>query len=136
MKEIKLMLTLFMLASSMLTALSVSEDSWNLGSSDDWLSVGPVKHIGPYYYPNSDLSIGTQRFLNTHPSYMPLGYSSYYQTYNTTGTYILPANYMLRYNNPYFYDPQAGLDRAIANHAYQKFLNNYYSRYGYYGYYP
>jgi hypothetical protein len=118
-----------------------SQELWNLGSPSDWLSVGPVTHIGPYYYPNSDLSIGTQRFLNTYPSYMPLGYSNYYQTYNPVvlggiGTYTPPSNYLLGYNNPYFYDPQAGLDRAIANHAFQKSLDNYYSRYGYYGYYP
>jgi hypothetical protein len=56
MKDIKLMLTVFVLGLVMLTAIGVSQDSWNLGSSDDWLSTGPVYHIGPYYYPNSDLS--------------------------------------------------------------------------------
>jgi hypothetical protein len=133
MKEINLMLTLFVLASAMLTAVGASEDSWNLGSSDDWLSVGPVNHVGPYYYPNSDLPTGTQRFLNT--------YYNYYQTYNPVvlsriGTYTLPSNYLPGYSNPYFYDPQAALDLAAANHAFQKSLNNYYSRYGYYGSYP
>jgi hypothetical protein len=81
------------------------------------MSVGPVYHFGPYYIPNSDLSTGTQRFLNTYPSYVPLGYSNYTPNYN-----------------PYIYDPQAELDLASANHAYQKFLTEYYSRYyGYYG---
>ena len=135
MKDIKLMLTISALMLAMLTAIGTSQESWDLGSSDDWMSVGPVYHIGPYYYPNSDLSTGTQRFLYTYPSYIPLSYSNYYQTYNPTGIYTLPSNYLLGYNNPYFYNPQAGLDRAIANHAYQKSLTNYYSRYGYYGYY-
>jgi hypothetical protein len=108
MKDIKSMLTVFVLASAMLTAIGASQDSWDLGSPGDWLSVGPVYHIGPYYYPNSDLSIGTQRFLNTYPSYTPFGYSNYYQNYN-----------------PYFYNPQAALDLAVANHAYQKSVTNY-----------
>jgi len=133
MKDIKLMLTVFVLASAMLTTIGTSQDSWDLGSPGDWLSVGPVYHIGPYFFPNSDLSIGTQRFLNTYPSYMPLGY---YQTYNPISTYTPPSNY-IGYNNPYFYDPQAALDNAVANHAYQKFLNEYYNRYyGYYRGYP
>ena len=136
MKDIKLMLSVSAFALVMLMAIGASQDSWDLASSEDWMSTGPVYHIGPYYYPNSDLSTGTQRFLNTYPSYMPLGYSNYYQTHNPIGTYTLAGNYILGYNNPYFYDPQAGLDRAIANHAYQKFLTNHYSRYGYYGYYP
>lgn len=137
MKEIKFMLSIFVLASAMVTALGTDEDTWDLGSSDDWLST-PVKHIGPYYFPNSDLPTGTQRFLNTYPSYMPLGYSNYYQTYNPMvlsriGAYTKTSNYLLGYSNPYFYNPQAGLDRAVANHAFQKYLDNYYSRYGYYG---
>jgi hypothetical protein len=137
MKEIKLMLSVSMLVLAMLTAIGASQDSWNLGSSEDWMSTGPVYHMGPYYHPNSDLSIGTQRFLNTYPSYIPLGYSNYYQTYNPIGAYKPAGNYLLGYNNPYFYDPQAGLDRAIANHAYQKFWTNHYSRYYWnYGNYP
>ena len=139
MKEIKLKWSLLALALVMLTAISTSQESWNLGSSDDWLSSGPVYHSGPFYYPNSDLPIGTQQFLNAYPSYMPLGYPNYYQTYNPmvlniTGTYTPPNNYLPGYNNPYFYDPQAELDFSIANHAYQKSLNNYYNRY--YGTYP
>ena len=134
MNEIKLMLFVFVLALVMLTAIGASQDSWNLGSSDDWLSTGPVYHFGPFYYPNSDLPIGTQQFLNTYPSYIPLGYSNYYQPYNPivlnrAGTYTPPSNYLLGYNNPYFYDPQAELDLEIANHAYQKSLYNYYNRY-------
>ena len=142
MKEIKLKLSLFALALVMLTAISASQETWNLGSSDDWLSAGPVYHTGPFYYPNSDLPIGTQQFLNAYPSYMPLGYPNYYPTYNPmvlnitgiTGTYTPPSNYLPGYNNPYFYDPQGELDLASANHAYQKSLNNYYNRY--YGTYP
>jgi hypothetical protein len=99
MKNIKLMLSVFVLALVMLTAMGTSQDSWNLGSSDDWLSTGPVYHFGPFYYPNSDLPIGTQQFLNTYPSYMPLGYPNYYPTYypivlNGVGTYTPPSNYL------------------------------------------
>jgi hypothetical protein len=141
MKEIKFMLTVFVLTSAVLTAVSTSDYSWDLGSSKDWLSVGPVTHIGPYYFPNSDLPMGIQRFLNTHPIYMPLGYSNSYLTYNPMvpdkiGAHKQLGNQLLGYNDPYFYDPQAGLDRAIANHAFEKYLNNYYSKYGYYGSYP
>ena len=139
MKEIKLKWSLFGLALVMLTAIGTSQEPWNLGSSDDWLSTGPVYHTGPFYYPNSDLPIGTQQFLNAYHSYIPLGYSNYYQTYNPmflniTGPYTLSNNYLPGYNNPYFYDPQGELDLASANHAYQKTLNNYYNRY--YGTYP
>ena len=133
MKEINLMLTLFVLASATLTAIGAGQDSWNLSSSDDWLSVGPVNHVGPYYFPNSDLPVGTQRFLNTYPSYMPLGYPNYYQTYNPVVLGRIGTSTPLPGYSPYFYDPQAGLDRAVANHAFQKYLNNYYSKYGYYG---
>jgi hypothetical protein len=134
MKEIKLMLPTLALALVMLTAIGASQDFWNLGSSADWLSTGPVYHSGPFYYPNSDLPIGTQQFLNTYPIYMPFSYPNYYQTYNPTGlngrgTYIPPSNYLQGYNNPYFYDPQGQLDLAIANHNYQKSLTNYYNRY-------
>ena len=134
MKEIKLMLSAFALATVMLTSIGSSQDPWTLGSSDDWLSTGTVNHFGPFYYPNSDLAIGTQQFLDTYPSYMPLGYSNYYQTYTPTvlngiGTYTPPSNYLQGYNNPYSYDPQAQLDLAISNHDYQKSLTNYYNRY-------
>ncbi len=136
MKAIKLMLSVSVLALAMLTAIGASQDSWNLGSSEDWLSTGPVYHNGPFYYPNSDLPIGTQRFLNNYPGYIPLSYPNYYQTYNPVvlggiGTYIPPSNYpaYTGYNNPYFYDPQYQLDLAIAYHAYQKFLANYYNKY-------
>ena len=48
MEEIKLMLSVFMLALAMLTAIGASQDSWNLGLSDDWLSTGPAYHNGPF----------------------------------------------------------------------------------------
>ena len=51
MREIESMLSVFLLANVMLTAIGASQDSWNLGSSDDWLSTGPVYHNGPFYYP-------------------------------------------------------------------------------------
>ena len=135
MKDIKLMLSTFALATVMLTAIGSSQDPWNLGSSDDWLSSGPLYHNGPFYYPNSDLPLGTQQFLNTYSMYVPLDYSNYYQTYTPAflkgaGIYTLPSNYLQGYNNPYYaYDPQAALDYSVANHQYQKYLNNYYNRY-------
>jgi hypothetical protein len=137
MKKIKLMLSVSVLALSMLTALGASQDSWNLGSSDDWLSTGPVYHNGPFYYPNSDLPIGTQGFLDAYPGYP--GYSNYYQTYNPvvlnrTNTYTSLGNFPIGYNNPYFYDPQYQLDLASASHANQKFLTDYYN--SHYGTYP
>ena len=56
MKDIKLMLSVSAFALVMLMAIGASQDSWDLASSEDWMSTGPVYHIGPYYYPNSDLS--------------------------------------------------------------------------------
>ncbi len=148
MKDIRLMLTVLVFGLGVLTVLGASQDEnalWDLGSPDDFLSSGPVYHSGPYFYPNSDLSLGMQRFLNNYPSYMPLGYSNYYPynpaykpvvlgRYNYTPAY----NYMQGYYfNPYayYYDPQAALDYAVALHANQKYLNNYYNNYFWnYGY--
>ena len=47
MKDIKLMLMVFLLASATLTAIGASQESWDLGSSEDWMSTGPVYHFGP-----------------------------------------------------------------------------------------
>ena len=132
-KDIKLLLTVLVLG--VLTILGSSQDSWDLGSSDDWLSVGSVYHVGSFFYPNypdGNLSLGTQRFLNTNPSYIPFGYSNYYPTNKPVvlGKYTAPTNYLQGYYNPYSaYDPQSALDYAVANHAYQKYLTNYYNRY-------
>ena len=151
MKDIKLLLTVLVFGFGALTMLGASQDEnalWDLGSADDFLSSGPVYHSGPVFYPNSDLSTGTQRFLNTYPTNMPLGYSNY-PNYNPTYNpaykpvvlgnynYTSAINYMQGYYNPYayFYDPQAALDYAIANHANEKYLNNYYNMYYWnYGY--
>lgn len=84
----------YVLIFSLLIGIASSQGSWNLGSSEDWLSVGPVIHYGPYYYPNSDLPLETQRFLNTYPSYTPFYYSNYYPIYSP--------NYYLTYY-PYYY---------------------------------
>ena len=134
MKNIKLLLAALLLGLGALTALGASVDSnlWDLGSKNDWLSVGPVYHTGPFFYPNSDLDLGTQRFLNTYPSYIPVGYSNYYATNKPVvlGNYTPAFNYLQGYNYPYYvYGPQAALDYNVANHAYQKYLNNYYNRY-------
>lgn len=139
MKDIKSMLYAFALGLTALTVIAASQE-WNLGSSDDWLGSGPVYNIGPFYYPNSDLPLGTQQFLNTYntyPIYMPFSYPGYYSSYNpavlnVTGTYT--PNYYLPGYNPYYYDPQRELELAAANHAYEKALTNYSNRY--YGTYP
>ena len=91
MKDIRLMLTVLFFGLGVLTVLGASQDEnalWDLGSADDFLSSGPVYHSGPFFYPNSDLSLGTQRFLDNYPSYMPPGYSNY-------------PNYNLAYNPAY-----------------------------------
>lgn len=132
MKDIKLLLTVLVLGLGTLAMLGASQDLWDLGAPNDWLSVGPVNHTGPFFYPNSDISLGTQRFLNTYPSYMSVGYSNYYPTRKPValGNYTPAINYLQAYNNPYpVYDPQSALDYAVANHAYQKYLTNYYNRY-------
>jgi hypothetical protein len=68
---------------------SASSQLWDLGSPDDWLSVGPIYHTGPYYspfstpisgqyvyptytYPNASLPSGVQRFFS-------IDYSQYYR---------------------------------------------------------
>jgi hypothetical protein len=129
MKNIKLLLAALLLGLGTLTMLGASVESnlWELGSSNDWLSVGPVYHTGPFFYPNSDLDLGTQRFLNTYPSYIPASYSN---KPVALGNYTSAINYRQGYNYPYYAnDPQAALDYAVANHQYQKYLNNYYNRY-------
>ena len=128
----KLELSAFVLAIAMLTSLSASQDTWNLGSSEDWLSTGAVYHIGPFYYPIGGLPLATQQFLDTYPGYMPLGYyQPYYPVYpNTTGSY--PSGiYHIGYYNPYIYNPQFELDLAAATHAYQKSLANITGKYRY-----
>ena len=143
MKDIKLMLTVLLFGLGVLTMLGAGQNEsslWDLGSPDDFLSSGPVYHNGPFFYPNSDLSLGTQRFLGNYPGFMPLGYSNY-PAYNpaykpvalgSLGKYNYTPNYMQGYYyNPYsyYYNPQAGLDYAVAMHANQKYLNNYYNKY-------
>jgi hypothetical protein len=50
---------------------------------------------------------------------------------NTPSSNYLPAStiYYPGYINPYNSNPQAALDLAVANHAYQKSLTNYYNNY-------
>jgi hypothetical protein len=134
MRTVNLKLSVSVLAMVILASLGASQDSWNLGSSEHWLGVGPVYHIGPFYYPN------------TYPAYMTIGY---YQPY-ALGCYNLYlydpqyeldlasathsyqkslANFTGKYRYPYLYDPQFELDLAAATHAYQKSLDNYYNKY-------
>jgi hypothetical protein len=129
-----LKLSVSVLAMVILASLGASQDSWNLGSSEHWLSVGPVYHIGPFYYPN------------TYPAYMPIGYyqpyalgcynpylyDSQYELDLASATHSYQkslANFTGKYRYPYLYDPQFELDLAAATHAYQKSLDNYYSKY-------
>ncbi len=88
----------------LLAGAASGQESWNLGSSEDWLSVGPVKHVGPYYIPNSDLPEGTQKFLNTYPGYTPFYYWYYYPVYSPS---YYPINYWASYPYyyPYYYNP-------------------------------
>jgi hypothetical protein len=79
---IKLRWYLLALMLSLLMGFALGQESWELGSQQDWLSVGPVKHVGPYYFPNSDLSTGLQRFLTDYPAYTPIYYHNYYPTYS------------------------------------------------------
>ena len=140
MRAVNLKLPAFILAIVILASLGSSQDSWNLGSSEDWLSVGPVYNIGPFYYPN------------TYPAYMPIGYYQpyalgYYNPYFYNPQYELDlaaathsyqkslANFTGKYRYPYPYDPQYELDLAAATHAYQKSLTNYYNKY-YWNHYP
>ncbi len=44
----KLELSAFVLAIAMLTSLSASQETWNLGSSEDWLSTGAVYQSGHF----------------------------------------------------------------------------------------
>jgi hypothetical protein len=134
MRVVKLKLPVYVLAIAILASLGASQDSWNLGSSEDRLSVGPVYYIGPFYYPN------------TYPAYMPIGYYQpyalgNYNPYIHNPLYKLDlaaathscqkslANFTGKYRYPYPYDPQYELDLAAATHAYQKYLNNYYNKY-------
>ena len=66
----------------LLTGFAFAQESRNLGSSKDWLSIGPIKHVGPYYISNSDLPMSTQRFLVNYPSYPLIYYPIYYPTYD------------------------------------------------------
>jgi hypothetical protein len=134
MRVVNLKLPVFVLAIVILASLGASQDSWNLGPSEDWLSAGPVYHIGPFYYPY------------TYPAYMPIGYyqpyaPGYYNPYFYNPQYELDlaaathsyqkslANFTGKYRYPYPYDPQYELDLAAATHAYQKSLANYYNKY-------
>jgi len=80
---------LLILSLSLLTGFVIGQESWALGSPEDWLSIGPVKHVGPYYYPNSDLPTGIQRFLTDYPGYTPIYYHNYYPTYGILPTDLL-----------------------------------------------
>ena len=93
----KLELSAFVIAITMLISLSASQDTWNLGSSEDWLSAGPIYHMGTSYYPINGLPLASQQFLITYPAYMPLGSPNYYQPnypvyLNTTG--VLPIGHL------------------------------------------
>jgi hypothetical protein len=69
---------------------SASSQLWDLGSPEDWLSVGPIVHSGPYYhpfsppspvsyipptyaYPNASMPSGFQHFFS-------IDYSQFYHT--------------------------------------------------------
>ena len=90
---------LLILSLILLTGFAFGQESWELGSPKDWLSVGPVKHVGHYYFPNSDLPKRIQRFLMDYPIYTPIYYHNYYPVYSI---YYRPTDYPF-YNYPYHY---------------------------------
>jgi hypothetical protein len=80
---------------SLLTGLAIAQ--WSLGGPGDWLSVGPIYHTGPYYYPHSDLPIGLQRFLADYPSYPSIYYPRYPPIYPPTYYSRYPTYFPYRY---------------------------------------
>jgi hypothetical protein len=80
---------LALLLFGLLIAPVYSQASWDLGSSQDWLSVGPIYHTAPYfaYYPGY---------------YTPTYYWNYYPYYNP---FYNPVYYTYKYpyNFPYYY---------------------------------
>ncbi len=66
-----------------LLAGSASSQLWDLGSSQDWLSVGPIYHTGPYYAPFSKLPSGIYYpYGNQSPGFQKffsLDYSQFYR---------------------------------------------------------
>ncbi len=77
---------LILLLFGLLAGTASSQDSWNLGSSQDWLSVGPIYHTGPYYYNYyypSYYDYAPVYYLDYYPTYYPTYYSTYYPVYNT-----------------------------------------------------
>ena len=64
---------------------------WDLGTSEDWLSAGPIYHTGPYYYPSYYTPV---YYYYYYPYYYPSYYAINYPTYSST--------YGM-YNNPYYY---------------------------------
>lgn len=73
----------------LLAGSASSQDSWDLGSSQDWLSVGPIYHTGPYYYPDYYMPV-------YYSSYYPIYYPVYYPIYST---YYSPDYYPRHHKN-------------------------------------
>jgi hypothetical protein len=76
---------------SLLIGPAYSQASWDLGSSQDWLSAGPIYHTGPYY-----------QYYSYYPSYTPTYYWNYYPHYYPS-YYPVYNTYYYPYNFPYYY---------------------------------
>lgn len=64
-----------------------SSQLWDLGSPQDWLSVGPIYQVGPYYTPYSNIPTGPYVSPYTYPNvsqsygfqkFFSIDYSQYY----------------------------------------------------------
>jgi len=68
-----------MLMILLLTGSSMGQELWNLGSSQDWLSAGPIYSMAPYYYhpyPYDQLSGFAKLYAYDYAS--PFYFPSYY----------------------------------------------------------
>jgi hypothetical protein len=81
---------LSILSLSLLVGNAFGQDLWDLGSPQDWLSIGPIYHTSSYYY------------YPSYMSYTPVYYSSYYPMYYPMyNTYYYPKNYPTYYSSYY-----------------------------------
>jgi hypothetical protein len=109
-------------------------------------SNGQTNSYNFFFYPNSQLSFYagtpgryTLSFVlggaTSNPVVIEVA-GTMTMTYNPTGNYYPPISNYPGYYNPYYYPgPQAALDLANANKAYQKMYGNYYNGDWYYGIY-
>ncbi len=81
---------LSLLLFGLLIGSASSQESWDLGSSQDWLSSGPIYHTGPYYYPGYYMPI---YYIEYYPNYYPSYYPVYYPIYDVYYPPYYPRHY-------------------------------------------